>query len=149
MSKGQCDMGFSCRGDSKFLFVCLTGVSLLEGRTHRMKRQGSGCIDRIVVLAGCRWKEALLFSQWPKSIWKIKGNGLEVFPKACAEHEKSMRLHHWGLHEKIETMSFVSQLCSQSSISKQPYTVMGRAGDGTDPGVCFLCCVILECSLSV
>lgn len=39
----------------------------------------------------------------------------------------------------METMSFVSQLCSQSSIYKQPYTVMGRAGDGTDPGSCFTC----------
>lgn len=127
----------------------LTGVSLLAGRIHRMERQGSGCVDRIVVLAGCRLEGSFALLQPSKSIWESEGNGLEVFPKACAEYDKPMRLHHWGLYEKMETMSFVSQLCSQSSVSKQPYTVMWWAGDRTDPGICFTCFEILECSLCV
>lgn len=83
-------MGFSCRRDSKFLFVCLTGVSLLEGRIHRMERQGSGCVERIVVLAGCRWKEVLLFSNHLKTSGKVKVMHSRFFTGLC---------RIWQIHE--------------------------------------------------
>lgn len=74
-------------------------VSLLEGRIPRMKRQGSGCVVRIVLWkqfgCSCRLQVegSVALFQSPKNVWKNESNGLEVFPKACAECDKYMRLH--------------------------------------------------------
>lgn len=152
MSKGQGWFGWvGWAFSAEEVIPCrsLTGVLLLAGRIHRMERQGSGCVDRIVVLAGCRWKEALLFSNHRKASGKVKAMDWRFFQRLVQNMTNPWDSITEALMRKWKQMSFVSQLCSQSSISKQLYTVMGRASDGTDPGICFTCSEILDCSLYV
>lgn len=76
--------------------MSLTGVSVLQGRVHRIKRLGSGCIEQVLLLkqfcGSCRLQVEGNVALFQSS--KSEGNGLEVFSKACAEYDQYRRLHH-------------------------------------------------------